>query len=92
MYVFKDTFHGISRKNGGSFNRVTLFEQKKTVDGKEYFKEVTLFVEQEVYDSIIELGFKFGDIVRVKKGKPVYFGGPEQLKGLELLVESSFFS
>ena len=92
MFIYKSSFTATSKKSGQPFWNVTLFEKRTTQDKNEYFKEVSIFVSEEVYNGIQKAGYKFGDIVEVIKGEPEYFGGPEQLIGLNLVEESPYFA
>lgn len=91
MFIFNQTFTATSKKTGLPFYAVKMFERRETQEKAVYFKEVQCFVEKPVFDSIVKGGFRFGDIVDVKTGAPQYFGGPEQLVGLELLQESPYY-
>lgn len=90
MYIFNSVFSAKSKKTNEPFYQVKLFEKRESQDKKVYFKDLGLFVDKEVYDNIVEQNFCFGDIVEIEKGAPLYFGGPEQLKGLVLISESPY--
>ncbi len=92
MYVFNQTFTGKGKATGKEFFQVRLFEKRTTQDNRDYFKDITLFVDKDVFDRINEKAFKFGDIVSVVKSEPLYFSGPEQLKDLVLVEESPYFN
>ena len=91
MYIFNQTFTGKGKASGKDFYQVRLFEKRTTQDNRDYFKDLTLFVDKDVFDTINKKAFKFGDVVDVVKSEPLYFGGPEQLKDLELVEESPYF-
>ena len=91
MYIFNDVFTGKGKASGKEFYQVKLFEKRTTQDRRVYFKDLTLFVDKDVFDTIKDKSFNFGDIVNVVKSEPLYFGGPEQLKDLELVEESPYF-
>lgn len=88
MYIFNQAFSAKSKKTNEPFYQVKLFERRQKQDKTYYFKDLSIFVEEEVFNEIAEGNFNFGDIVEVEKGAPLYFGGAEQLIGLKL-VESS---
>ncbi len=91
MYIFNQAFTAKSKKSGNPFYQVKLFEKREAQDKSTYFKELSLFVDEPVYKSIVNQNFKFGDIVDVEKSAPAYFGGPEQLAGLTLKAQSPYF-
>ena len=91
MFIFNQTFSGKGRASGKEFYQVKLFEKKETKDKSVYFKDSTVFVDKDVFDTINKKSFRFGDVVDVITDKPLYFGGPEQLKDLELVEESPYF-
>ncbi len=90
MYIFNQAFSAKSKKTNEPFYQVKLFERRNKQDGSYYFKDLTIFVEKEVFDTIVKNNFDFGDIVQVEKGSPLYFGGPEQLVGLKLVEKSPY--
>ena len=91
MFIYKQSFTAKSKKTNEPFWNVTLFEKRKAQNNEVYFKEVSIFVSKEVYEEIQMQNFKFGDIVDVMKDAPEYFGGPEQLSGLDLVEKSPYF-
>ena len=91
MYIFNSVFTAKSKKTNEPFYQVKLFEKRENQDKETYFKELPLFVDKKVYDSIVKQNFNFGDIVKVEKAPPAYFGGSEQLAGLELVTPSPYF-
>lgn len=91
MFIFNKAFTANSKRSGQPFYSVNLFERRTTQNGEIYFKDVTCFVEKQVYEQILKCGFKFGDVVELKKGAPAYFGAAEQLIGLELKLDSPFY-
>ncbi len=91
MYIFNQVFSAKSKKTNEPFYQVKLFEKRENKDKDVYFKELALFVGKDVYDGILNQGFKFGDIVEIQKAPPAYFGGAEQLVGLELVAESPYY-
>ena len=90
MYIFNQTFTAKSKKTDEPFYQVRLFEKRETLEKKVYFKDLTLFVDKDVYEGIVKQGYNFGDVVEPIKGEPAYFGGPERLLGLELKASSPY--
>ena len=90
MYIFNQVFSAKSKKTNEPFYQVRLFEKRETQDKKIYFKDLALFVDKNVYDGIVKQEFNFGDVVEIKKAPPAYFGGAEQLVGLELVASSPY--
>lgn len=90
MYIFNSVFTAKSKKTNEPFYQVKLFEKRETQDKIVYFKDLALFVDKDVYDGIVKQKFNFGDVVEIKKAPPAYFGGAEQLVGLELKASSPY--
>ncbi len=90
MYIFNQVFSAKSKKTNEPFYQVRLFEKRENQNKETYFKDLALFVEKDVYDGIVKQLFNFGDIVEVLKAPPAYFGGSEQLVGLELVAQSPY--
>ena len=90
MYIFKETFTAKSKRNNEPFYNVKLFARLENKDKKFFFKEVSLFVEKDVFEEIVKQGFSFGDIVEVVEKPSLYLGGPSQLAGLKLVEESPY--
>ena len=90
MYIFNQVFSAKSKKTNEPFYQVRLFERRENQNKETYFKDLALFVEKEVYDKIVKQNFNFGDIVEIEKAPPAYFGGSEQLVGLELVAQSPY--
>ena len=90
MYIFNSVFTAKSKKTNEPFYQVKLFEKRQAQDKKVYFKELAIFIDKDVYDSIVKENFNFGDVVEVEKAPPAYFGGSEQLVGLTLAQSSPY--
>lgn len=90
MYIFNSVFTAKSKKTNEPFYQVKLFEKREDKDKKVYFKDLAIFIDQDVYKSIVKESFNFGDVVEVQKAPPAYFGGAEQLVGLILLQDSPY--
>lgn len=91
MFIFNGVFTANSKKTNQPFYAVKLFERRQAQDKSIYFKDVQCFVDKPVFDSIVKSGFKFGDIVSIQTAPAMYFGGSEQLTGLELIQESPYY-
>lgn len=91
MFIFQGTFAGKSKKNDKPFWQINLFEKREAQDKTVYFKAISVFVEEPIYQKINKFGYKFGDVVEVIKGAPQYFGGAETLVDLKLVAESPYF-
>ncbi len=91
MFVFHGTYAGKSKKDNKPYWQVNLFEKRANKDNEVYFKATTVFVDEDVHNKIVKQGFRFGDVVELEKGAPLYFGGAEVLKGLKLVSDTPYF-
>lgn len=91
LYVFNRAFTANSKKTNQPFYSVNLYERREAQDHSVYFRETQCFVEKPVYEKILKMGFRFGDVVDIEKEAPAYFGATERLIGLKLLTESPYF-
>lgn len=91
LFIFNQTFTANSKKTNQPFFSVKLFERREALDKSVYFRDCSCFVEKAVFEKILKMGFKFGDVVDLEKAPPAYFGGTEQLIGLKLVTESPYY-
>ena len=90
MYIFKQAFSAKSKKTNEPFYKVELIEKRETQDKKIYFRDLESFVDKDVYDSIVNQNFNFGDIVDVEMSMPEYLGAKAKLKTLKLVAGSPY--